>query len=236
MSPWDMLKAGQYQEAADAYTVALKAQESPPNFCNRAIAYLNLGHLDKAMIDFKAAEKSRPTNTARGDAYGQWIGTVHWLGGEEQKAAQVWLDLVEGLESDVIGYTDAAGGVECGALLWCAATWLDDADLLSRARRWLAQFVITPKSVWPGPIAQLILGRIPAAEILLLTSRVPFLHERQSCQAFFYEAVANRAMSNKPATEVALNKSAVLSQAKLEQEYYLANHELVRLRSSASGL
>jgi tetratricopeptide (TPR) repeat protein len=230
MDPWGMIKAGRYEEAVDAYTTALRESESSPNYCNRGIAHLNLGSLDRALLDFEAAKKCRPANVAPGDGCGQWIGTTHWLAGAERKAAEVWLELVDGLESNEIGYTDAAGGIESGALLWFAATWLQDANLLARSRRWLTQLSRAPRKGWPGPIGQLLLGRIAAAELPSLTSGVPILHERQLCQAYFFEAVAGYTMLNTRARTLAMERAASLSEAKLEQEWYLAKHELARLR------
>jgi hypothetical protein len=229
MDPWGLITAGQYEEAADAYTVVLRARESSPNFCNRGIAHLNQGLLDRAMLDFEAAERCRPANVARSDGYRQWIGTTHWLGGAERQAGQIWLELVEGLESGKIGYTDAAGGVESGALLWFAAAWLQDADLLARARRWLGRLCRSRRTVWPAPIGLFLLGRITADELLPFASDVPVLHERQACQAHFFDAVAGRTMPNARTTTVALDKAAGLSEAKLEQTWYLARYELSRL-------
>jgi hypothetical protein len=230
MDPWGYIKSGRYEQGVDACTAALRERESSPNYCNRGIGHLNLGQFDRAMLDFEAAERCQLANIARSDAYGQWIGTTHWLGGAEDKAARIWLELVDGLESGEIGYTDPAGGVETGAQLWFAAAWLEDADMLARARRWLARLCRSPRNVWPAPIGQLLLGRIAATELPSLTSAVPILHERQLCQAYFFEAVAGRMMSDQRATTVALERAAKLSEAKLQPEYYLARHELERLQ------
>lgn len=225
-----MIKAGQYEEAAEAYTELLRERESAPNYVNRGIAHLNRGALDLALLDFDAADRCRPANVGRGDSCGHWIGTTHWLAGAERQAAQVWLELVDGLESGDIGYTDAAGGVGSGALLWFAGAWLEDAELLARSRRWLSRVCRSRGTVWPKPVGLLLLGRATAAELPPLTSSVPILHERQLCQAYFYEAVAARTASAEPGTTVALENAAKLSDAKLEQEWYLARHELARLR------
>ena len=141
MDPWQLLKDNRYVEAIEAYTDSLRERESSPNYCNRAIAQLSIGFLDRALLDFEAAERCRPPKLARGDAYQQWIGTVHWIAGAELKAAETWSQLVEALEAGDIGYTDAAGGVGSGALLWFAATWLDNTQLLTAARQWLERLV-----------------------------------------------------------------------------------------------
>src|SRR5215207_9506696 len=104
MNPWELIEDGRYEQAVAAYTAALRERESSFNYCNRGIAHLNQGLLDRALLDFEAAERCRPANMARSDGYQQWIGTTHWLGGAERRAAQIWLELVEGLQSGEIGY------------------------------------------------------------------------------------------------------------------------------------
>lgn len=230
MNPWKLIEDGRYEQAVAAYTAALRERESSFNYFNRGIAYLNQGLLDPALLDFEAAERFRPANIARSDGYQQWVGTTHWLSGAERRAGQIWLELVEGLQSGEIGYTDAAGGVESAALLWFAAAWLEDADLLARARRLLERLSLSRRTLWPAPIGLFLLGRITASELLPFTSDVPVLHERQACQAHFFEAVASRTMPDEPTTSVALAKAAGLTEAKLEQAWYLARHELARLR------
>ena len=235
MDAWEDITAGRFQEAVAAYSALLRERASPPDYCNRGIAYLNLGLLEHARHDFEAAEQSRGLR-ARSDAYLQWVGTAQWLAGEEREAAHTWGELVAATGRGQIGYSDAAGGVGNACLLWFAAVRLGDAGLLGPARRLLrGQAKKRCISSWPGPIAPFLLGRQAEPDRLLeRVTTVPALRERELCQAEFYVAVRALASGQPAEWERGLRRAAEVRGALLAKEYYLATHESRRL-SEGSG-
>src|SRR5262249_37262544 len=103
-------------------------------------------------------------------------------------------------------------------------------DLLGHARDLLRKKAKTKRiAVWPGPIAKFLLAKISAEELRGGVADVPILHERQLCQAEFYIGVRALEDENTAAAERAFQAPAKLHVAKLENEYYLAAHELGRL-------
>jgi tetratricopeptide (TPR) repeat protein len=200
---------------------------SSPLYSNRAIAYLNLGDLSNALIDFQAANKCARYTT---DGYLRRVGVVHWLAGRESEAVAVWRDLVL-VERGKIQYSDGAGGVSSGCLLWFAAVRLKQKPLLSVAQRLLHKKVEAKAGRnwkidnWPGPIALFLLGRIDEAALLDSIAKVPILRDREMCQAQFYIGTRELELGRDVAATQAFEEAAKQDVAKLENEYYLAKHE-----------
>jgi 2,3-bisphosphoglycerate-dependent phosphoglycerate mutase len=121
MDPSKLLQDGRYREAIEAYTRRLRREQSASNYAYRAEAYFNLKYYDTALADFHAANAAAIYTS---DHYLERIGVVNWLAGRYNTAAGTWFDLVLTTERGKIQYTDGAGGVEPGCLLWFAAASL----------------------------------------------------------------------------------------------------------------
>jgi|GEM_PF-1207732 len=227
--PWNLIESGQYEQAVRAYTSRLRRDKSGPNYCNRALAYLNLGEYDKALADFRAADAMEITTH---DDYLQSIGVAQWLAGRESEAASTWRDLVHGHERGKVQYTDAAGGVESPCLLWFAAVRLGQDELLKPARRLLKEKVRSKNGWienWPGPIAKFLLGQITEAELRSeVEPQIPVLHERELCQAEFCIGVRRLQLGDHAGAKRAFRAAARLTAAKIENEFYLALRESKR--------
>lgn len=233
MDPWDLVDEGRYAEAVSAYTKRLRRDKSGPNYCNRGIAYLNLGQYDRALADFRTADECFAYTS---DGYLQSIGVAHWLAGRESEAVTTWQDLVHAIERGKIQYTDGAGGVESACLLWFAAVRLEQENVLRLARRLLRNKVKTKAGRnwsidnWPGPIAMFLLQKLDEGELRERISDVPIRRERELCQAEFYVAVRALQLGDRVAARKAYRRAAQLSVARFENEYYLAKHESKRRR------
>lgn len=175
-------------------------------------------------------------HTSRGDYYLQLVGVAHWLAGRESQAASTWYDLVSAMEQGKIDYSDAAGGVESACLLWFAAVRLGQQNLLKAARRLLRKKVKNNRSSnWPGPVAKFLLGRLTPDQLRGKVADVPVLRERELCEAEFYIGVRSLEANDRPAAGKAFRTAAKLDTAKVEKEYYLASHELKRIRGKRRG-
>jgi tetratricopeptide (TPR) repeat protein len=228
MDPWTLIEDGHYAEAVDAFTKRLRRDKCGPNYCNRAIAYLNLREFDKALADFQAANDCFEYTS---DGYLQSVGVAHWLAGRESEAVAAWQDLVLAIERGKIQYTDGAGGVESACLLWFAAVCLGQATLLKLARRVLKAKVKTKLGRnwsidnWPGPIAMFLLGELDEKELRDRIIAVPIARARELCQAEFYIGVRALQLGDTLAARRAFRRAAKLDAAKIENELYLAKRE-----------
>jgi tetratricopeptide (TPR) repeat protein len=231
MDPWNLIEEGHYAEAVNAFTKRLRRDRCGPNYCNRGIAYLNLGDYDKALADFRAADECFEYTS---DGYLQSVGVAHWLAGRESEAVAVWQDLVLATERGKIQYTDGAGGVESACLLWFAGARLGQENLLGVAQRVLKNKLKTKTGRnwsidnWPGPVAKFLLGTLDERRLRERIDDVPILRERELCQAEFYIGVRALQLRENVAAKSAFRRAAQLDAAKLENEYYLAKHESKR--------
>jgi tetratricopeptide (TPR) repeat protein len=226
MDTWGLIKNGRHPEAIESLTNKLCKQPSPRLYVNRGIAYMNVGQLHRAQDDFEAAER---TDTTRGDSYRLRIGAVEWIRGMETEAEQTWESVVQDLNGNAITYTDAAGGVQAPCLLWFAGMRLENGRLCEIATESLKRTLKSKRtSIWPGIVGQLVLGRTVASSVRAAVSSVPILRERQLCQAEFYIAWCALQDHRRKDCWQALRRSAQLNAALLENEFYLARHELSR--------
>lgn len=223
MDPWQLVMQGQYDAAVRAYSEILREKPSSFAFYNRGTVYLNLGELSRAKADFEAAQQCSET---RGDAYLQEVGVVEWLAGRHTEAAQIWRDLAQALDRREITYTDAAGGVENGLLLYFAAVRMGDRELLRESQSCLRKRTRTKACAsWPGPLALFLLDRMDREQVFDRITSTPVLRERQQCQAELYSGVRSLARGETEEYARAMQRSAGLSQALLEKELYLARYE-----------
>lgn len=231
---WQLIKAGDFARAVAGYSRLLEQPTSRSRFVfsNRARAYLNLGDHARAQRDYQSAEELCHFPSGY---YRSWVGVCEWLRGREAVGAQIWLDIVQSIEEGKITYTDGAGGVGDGCLLWFASVKLGDADLQRAACGFLQAKIGTKGGRnwkignWPGPIAGLLLGRSTPETLLDAVTQTPIRREREHCQACFYIA-ARHLSEHDTSRQRELLSSATQTFVPHEQEFYLAQHELDRAK------
>jgi hypothetical protein len=103
--------------------------------------------------------------------YGQSpeVGAALWMTGEFSEACKSWEHEIQRLKAKEATHTDGAGGVIVPALLWWAAAHNGLADFATPAttelkKRWKTKH--TQRSLWPGSIANYILGGIDDVRFL----------------------------------------------------------------------
>jgi hypothetical protein len=225
MDPWQYMMNGEFAKAREVY--AQRCGETPKAFDlhNLALALLNLGDLDGTLRCLERAERTNLDDGTVGDVQRTYAGAVHWLKGDEGKAADIWSALLNDHISGTIVYTDAAGGVVAACLAWFAGRSLNRAALAESAVRFLKKRLRSKQArAWPGAIGQFVLGRLPEEDLLAEAAKSEPLRQRHLCKAEFWAgAVAGVSGDNRRATD--LLGSAAKSIALLEIEYYLARHE-----------
>lgn len=231
MDAWSLIKAGRFAEAVARYSEKLASEPDGPNFSNRAIAYLNQGDLDAALADFRRAEESRAGRPA-GDGYPIKEGAVVWLMGREKEAADIWSGLVDKHNAGQIVYSDASGGVQCGALIWFASCHPVGADRRPAAIRFLKNCCRSKRiASWPGAVGPFLLDKLSEDDLLTAAKRTTssVLAGRQLCQAHFYAGAKAFERMDLPQFRDHMLKAAEFgSETRLEMEGYLAQREAKR--------
>jgi tetratricopeptide (TPR) repeat protein len=230
MDAWKLLETGQPRKAIEAFTRKLRREPTDINYSSRAEAYIQLKEYDNALADLHCANAVAVWTSTE---YFERIGVVNWLARREFLAAATWLELVLAIERGKIEYTDAAGGVEPGCLLWFAAVSLGYEELLVAARRLLEAKVARGEGRnwtienWPGPLAMFLLGSMDEAEVRerISDSDVPILRERELCQTEFYVAVRALEQGDTNKATKDFRKAAALHDGSIENEYDLAQRE-----------
>jgi hypothetical protein len=218
-----LLCSGRYEEAVNAATASLRRCESGTDYVDRAIAHLNLNQLDRARLDFEAADRCQGGSAP-------WLALVDWLSGDERRAADAWHRLAIAAPTRDVSRADLTAGILHGARLFFAAVHLADDTLFYAAHRLLYRLTKARwVNAWPGPIAHLLLDHLRPADLLGRVSSAPHVGERQSCQAHFYSAVRARRLRDAAGSAQHLTAAAEAPPAaNIEIEYYLARHELAR--------
>lgn len=225
MDPWQYMINGEFAKAKEVYAQHCGEEAKAFNLHNLALAFLNLGDLDSALQCFERAEKTNLDDGTVGDTQRIYTGAVHWLKGDETKAADVWSALLKDHISGRIVYTDAAGGVLAPCLAWFAGQSLNCSELANSAVRFLKKRLRSKQAgAWPGVIGQFVLGRLPEEDLLTEATNSERLLKRHLCKAEFWIAVVVGAAGDSGKAMGLLN-SAARSNALLEVEYYLAQHE-----------
>lgn len=217
---------GRYSEAVAAFTEGLQKSSSQLLLNNRGMAYLHLGDFDAALSDFQQAEAIHCAES-KCETDGRRCGVALWMAGRQQEAVETWTLGVESSLAGKVKYTDKAGGVTVGNLLFFAGVRLGNKDAIALATRLLRKRLKgKASSPWPGPVSQFLLGEITADAMVAAVSSVAKLREREMCQAKFYAGVLALSAGQNAAYLEAMREAAKFgSVSKLEAEYYLALHE-----------
>jgi len=227
-NPWGLLQAGEYAEAVKACSLQIADKPDIPAYNNRATAYLLLGDLDAALADYAVAGFLDLTDATVGDHAHLHVAAVLWMKGRHALAASLWRHTVQQMLKKRFTHTDAAGGVQCGCLLWFASARLGDPELRALAEELLSKRAAKPGrwgNAWPAPLAAMLLGQLTPPDLVAAASSPPVLAHRQLCQAHFYAATLAHAQGDGELAAMHLQSSAG-TRAFIEIEYFLALHEL----------
>jgi tetratricopeptide (TPR) repeat protein len=221
---WEYMQEGRWEVAYQALTIAITTEpQTAPHYANRGTCLLAMRRRDEALADFEKALELLP----KVQGCPVKAGVVLWWQKRHLQAVEMWR---RGLRAE---YRDAAGGVEVSALLFFAATRLDDVKLEKEAwgillNLWKPRLA----HVWPGPVAGYLLGRMDESTFLVnQTFSDPILEARRLTKAFFWVGLKRYREGNKQEYFFRLKQSTEQDTPQhrsviLEAEYWLALAEL----------
>lgn len=206
----------------------------------RGCALRCLGSLGEALESFLQADERAKLGRKALHPYLKDIGAAQWMLGRRQEGIQTFRHAVDGILDGSIQYTDFAGGVSQGVLLWYSGVTIHDRETKEFALSYLAGITSNEANLhlWPRPLALHALGEMTFQEMLesaagswdlvqcLLAARTDRLKQRQLCQALFYEAIRLRAEGDEQGCRGRMRQCADLEILIVENEWYLARFEL----------
>jgi hypothetical protein len=219
MTVWDLIKAGQYEEACRMADQEFRETPTPFPLSNKVRALLRLGRHREAAELCDEIIRISPFVV---DGYFIFRGVSDWVGGRQEAAITAWQS---GSDPQ---YTDAAGGVGIPLLLFFASIKRSDRPLRRSAESALRK-VCKRRAIcnWPGPIARFVLGKLDETELLSAMTDEPILRARQSCKAEFYIGVLRMANHDQDGYAEYLARSCSHDPVSmLEAEFFLADAEL----------
>jgi lipoprotein NlpI len=139
----------------------------------------------------------------------------------------VWAAGTKAMLAGRIKYTDNAGGVGIGCLLWFASIRLNRSDMRELAEKLLVKKIKARRSeFWPGPLGRYILGQIAEDELRAKMTEAPILRDREACEAEFYIGTTALAAGDKARYFREMNLAVEFGKGTMiDAEYYLARHE-----------
>ena len=220
----------------------LQAGKTPPRLANRAMALVELGRFPEALDAFGEANQLARQNPTIGDKsapYLEWMGTVLWIMGHQAAGCELFRAAVDGVWYRTIAYTDGAGGVGPGLLLWFAGVSHHDENAISRSLEYLLRLSKRSRiSQWPGPLASVVLSQRDIEDVLYdhfstreLASAISMSSDdthksRKLAQLLFCWATKLRAEGDHRQSKALFAKCARLERAVLEEERCLAAAEI----------
>jgi tetratricopeptide (TPR) repeat protein len=242
-APWEMVSAHRYAQAVAAYRLELKTtgRDSASTWAEMATALLCLGELKEALKAFERAQSLHKIPNSL--PYFDDIATVQWLLGMKTEALQTVRRAVDGVLDRSIIYTDMAGGVTQGVLLWYMGVSLNDEVSVAHAIKYLENRCKRERiQMFPGHIARYILGECPFYEVVkaatggsnvevaVAAAGSDLQKRRGLCEALFYDGVLCRSRNNEAGCLARMQKCHALENPILEVEWYLAAEECRRTR------
>jgi hypothetical protein len=154
-TPWDLMRAGNQTEALRRLREANEQRDATSEIIELGVAHLWLMDYSAAVEHFESANRRYPKHT---DVFYGMAGIAKWCLNEPREAVGQWR---LGLDCR---FADAAGGVGLPLLLFVAS--ILRPDVMTRVE---AEDVLRTRAddarirIWPGPLAQFVLGRIDEA-------------------------------------------------------------------------
>jgi len=210
----------------------------------RAAALLCLGRLSEALEAFIKANDIRSLEVPRSQPHVTWIGTVQWLLEAREDAIRTFRRAVDGVLDGSVQYTDSAGGVDQGLLLYYAGVTIKSETVRNHAITYLKHLSEKPWiAVYPGALALFVLDAISLDELLEqatkerhfisglpeLPGRRDLVKRQRLCDALFYIAVRRRAEGDERGCLEEMRRCAAIENPVWTKEWYLARADLKSL-------
>lgn len=237
--PWHYVELHQYDRATDAYDSHLaNAPACAHDLANQSIALVCQGRLPEALRCLIRGQKSiEATLPGSGGAYANLIGSIHWMEHRKTEAKGSFRYAIEGLKRRTIAYSDDAGGVSHGLLLWYVSRLDEDDESIKYAVDWLKNRA-KRKAIenWPGPVARYVLGDISREQLLLqhfgtnrindimIAARSDTFMRRKLIVILFYIAAISLHDRDASRCSKLMVECACLENPHVEPEWYLARH------------
>ena len=243
MDPREMLFKHRYTEAAKSYRKLLKKEsdeyEYGDNLVEYSTALLCLGQLNEALQGFfHANEIAKKRLRGESQPYLEKIGVIHWLLGNRAEAIKIFRSGIQGVLKGIIKFTDNAGGVSHGLLLWYAGVTERDIIAKEESVNYLGKLAKKSRiQYWPGPLGLYVLGKSSFDEVLISATdtnnlteafalaKTDLLKRRYLCQLLFYAAVNQRNIGDENGCLERMKNCIQLENPILEVEWYLARNE-----------
>ena len=240
MDAWDLVHEHRYAEALALYDE--EAREKPEDYlvlANRATVLLCMGKLDVALNNFALANELQYTASKRtASPFSEDIATIQWLRGESATAVQTLRNKIDGLRHGSLKFSDMAGGISTGLLLWFMGERTADANCVEYAKAFVQAALRRPKGLcWPGPIARYLMDEITFSAVLRVAggcsnledvarkAMTDLLVRRQYCQSLFYKALRMQMEGDKAGYDQWMIACSKMENPIIEREWYLARGE-----------
>jgi tetratricopeptide (TPR) repeat protein len=231
-----------YSDALAAYNELIrKGTPEPSVLAERGTVYLCLEAYEHAAADFEKANDLELRDPAgRSAQYLMDLATALWMLDRTTEAMSLLTQATEGITDGTITYTDLAGGVSQGLLLWYTAISLQDDERRSYSMKFLDRLARKSRiRSWPGPVAVYALRRTEFVNVLryisdgdiqecISAARENHWKRRQLTKALFYAAVRDRDDGKAGEALTHMRLCQELENPILENEWYLARHEVRR--------
>ena len=173
------------------------------------------------------------------------IACLHWLLKDRSTALRLMHWLVVGILDGSKKYGDAAGGISQGLLLYYMAITDNNAEETSFALDYLRNRLKRSFSqIWPCAIAMYHLGSVAFETVMDAVNHQPTVvggldtataelgRRRRLCVALFHDGVRSRASGHEKHCLVRMRECSQLVNPLIEQEWYLARHEIYKAGES----
>lgn len=216
---WQLVQLNEFDEACKKADIEFMETKSIPSLRHKWFALANLRKYEDAQ---RLANQIIELNNGNTDFDFILAGITLWILNNKPEAINQWQ------KGEKAIYTDAAGGLESQLILYFAAIKINDGGLKDKSTRKISKIIRSKRAVnWPGPMGNYILNNLTATELNSFILKVPFLKERQGCQADFVKAVKELEKGDTAMYKQFLtNATSYGPNAYLEPMYYLAQGEL----------
>jgi tetratricopeptide (TPR) repeat protein len=167
------------------------------------------------------------------------IACLYWILGNQQKAIQFMCDLAAGVLDGSVKYGDAAGGMSQGLLLYYMGVTAKKLEESSFALDYLRNRTNrNTNRAWPFAVAQYYLERASFEDVMDAVDRqiLPFGtvppaksalgRRRRLVVALFHDGVKRRVRGEEEQCLIRMRECREIENPLLEQEWYLARHEM----------
>jgi tetratricopeptide (TPR) repeat protein len=171
------------------------------------------------------------------------IACLYWILGNQLKAIQFMYDLAAGVLDGSVKYGDAAGGMSQGLLLYYMSVTAKKLEESSFALDYLRNRTNrNTNRAWPFAVAQYYLGRASFEDVMDAVDRrilppgtVPpaksaFGRQRRLVVALFHDGLKSRVQGEEEQCLIRMKECCEIENPLLEQEWYLARHEVESVR------